>query len=895
MKERKKLPLDVETFQRLFVNKEDTYSVQDKSGKGYFRVKRVLDQQTIKDHMLGKRTIGLYQLKNNKIKWALLDIDVNKEVWSRDDFDIDDWTDRIEEQAKMIKEKLNLKDITGYREKSGFKGEHVWIFFEEPVEASSVKNTLDSMFRDMEMVDENMHIEIFPKQSFTHKDNPGSLVKAPLGKHQKSKEFSEFVDPIDDIKFTSKKKIKNAISPFDSILQNCKALKSLKEEALHSEHLTHDARLPFAYIFGNLGEKGLDYVEEEIFSKLNDYDPDKTRYQLLRMVENDYNPITCKKLQEQGICPGQCSAIGDNRSPIAFYYRQKGISTKKDTFTAINRMDNYMAKNNRYYWTAGDSDVPELLSNFTVNLYEQVHIDDGIEEKTVFKGVVVDDEGEHEIEVDAEDFASNERFTASLYKVMGNSGTFVGDIRKIREASNKYSNQNKIMIKKTFGWNEDHTKYYTPSCIITPDRIKPNDEVKISLEGEGVAEHLDMVHVDKEKFQELQDHIKNVLLKLNQMEITHTAFAHALSPAIEPFIDSTDNSKYIYFLRGASGTGKSFLLKALQNLYGSFPDEVVTWSSTPYAIQRLGYFFKDAMYLVDDFKNDAIGGNYRQAKEIMQNYADNTARARLKSSGQAMAQSYVIKGYFTSTGEDVIENEASNIGRMIVIHMPNGKRDITAGHKVNDMKSEYKGFTPYYIRYALKQDRDKIKELYQGYLNDFFKEIRGASNDIRIAANHATLMVSVYFMEHFMFEEKKAEENIEKIKEFLTKNVKSAIWDVNKEKSSTRFWNYLKMHLSSNKLRIVPAPETESVDMGRGTIVGFENNGQTWLMHQAAFDEIQKVLKFSGRPLTHSLTTIINDLADEGVIDDPKPVSKRFNGKDVKVIPINLDMKDEDF
>lgn len=881
-----KLPLSVEQFKKLFVNRDDIYSVQQAHGSGYIKTNRPITEQTIKDHMLGKQTIGLYQLKNNTVKWALIDIDINKEVWSKDGFKIEDWEDKVTKQAEIIQKVLKGRGMSSYRENSGFKGEHVWVFFEHPVSSHLVKSVFDGLFKDMELVDDdNMHIEIFPKQSSATDTGPGSLVKAPLGKHQRSGKFSKFLDPLEEIELVPTTVIDKAVNGLDNIFDNCSAFRNIRDEGIHSEHLAHEARLAVGYVFSNV-EGGPEYIEKTLFSKLSDYDPEKTQ-KALKTLKEKYKPITCAKLQEQGFCPGPCANIGNNNSPVAFFFKQKGF--KKDEIKCVNRLEDLIVIENGYYDNKGT--MPEKLSNFVLNLYEQVHVDDGKEQYTIFRGHIINEEGQtFDIEIDADEFSSSEKLTASIYSALGNSGTYVGDITKIRHASNKFSQKNPITIKKIFGYNDSHTKYYTPSVLVTADRITSNEELIISMEGEGQAENLDMSLISDKDFEDLKKHIKNDLLTLADFETTHSCFAHAMLPAIEPFVDVDDKTKYAFFLRGQSGTGKSFLMTAMQNFYGTFPEDVVTWASTPYAIQRLGYFFKDCMFLVDDFKQSNIT-NYSTMLQILQTYSDNTARARLMSSGKA-AGSWPIKGFVAITGEDTIAGEASNIARMITIEYSGTKRDIDKGERVKRIKQLYKAFTPRYIQHILQQDKDKISDTRQAYLREFLKLIEGQANDVRIARNMAILMTSYTYLAHFLWNKKDAEAYIAKLKSYLSSLLTDVMGKTLEEKSSRRFWELLQEYIANDSLQIAPDTNTFTTADKRGKIVGFKSGDKIFLIHKVAFAEVQKLMKQSGEPLKHGLNAILQDLRSDGIIKSSKTESRRFNGGNVRVIEIEFDKPD---
>lgn len=67
--------------------------------------------------------------------------------------------------------------------------------------------------------------------------------------------------------------------------------------------LSHEGRLLLAtYFLPRIGRTGL----KILFSCANDYDVNKTEYQLLWLEENNYQPYSCKRLKEMGLCPHLC-------------------------------------------------------------------------------------------------------------------------------------------------------------------------------------------------------------------------------------------------------------------------------------------------------------------------------------------------------------------------------------------------------------------------------------------------------------------------------------------------------------------------------------------------------------------------------------------------------------
>src|SRR5262249_20146367 len=137
-----------------------------------------------------------------------------------------------------------------------------------------------------------------------------------------------------------------------------------------------------------------------------------------------------------------------------------------------------------------------------------------------------------------------------------------------------------------------------------------------------------------------------------------------------------DVGRFALWLTGLTGTGKSFSSKLFQNFFGNYPltaGRFVTWGSTANSVQRKGYYFKDALYLVDDYKPEVI--KPYDVVRIMQNYADGTGRGRLKSDTSTNS-TRPIRGLLVSTGEDIPEHSASAVARSIIVAVPQIAKDL---------------------------------------------------------------------------------------------------------------------------------------------------------------------------------------------------------------------------
>lgn len=145
---------------------------------------------TINQHVIGQKTIGVYQLGDaDTVKWLCLDIDKDKTLGK--DIDPASLQQNAQDQVRaLVKQavKMGLKPAV---EDSGNRGYHLWIFFVAPVPAS-LAQAIGHFLVNNVPVNDGLHIEIFPKQ--VSAKSLGNLVKLPLGVHLKSGRRSAFVN-----------------------------------------------------------------------------------------------------------------------------------------------------------------------------------------------------------------------------------------------------------------------------------------------------------------------------------------------------------------------------------------------------------------------------------------------------------------------------------------------------------------------------------------------------------------------------------------------------------------------------------------------------------------------------------------------------------------------------
>ena len=340
---------DNQRYWDLFVNRDDVYAVQNADGS-YSSIKSILTHPVL----FGDKTIGLYQLNpDNKVKWAVLDIDIDKAA-AKDDpnFDIKQWTDRLKQQVNEASKLLKANNVPHYVEFSGFRGYHIWVFFDQPTEASVVKPWMEYTFSQLTKVDEHFAWELFPKQERLSGVGFGSLVKAPLQIHKKSGKRTYFVDndfqkieglpdvshyKIDPVAVkaatektkpapkgftapTTPAQVKTVFPVPDNIskmLANCAQLNDIANKAETTNHLENSERVILANLGRFFGKPGIEWIHS-VLQNCRDYDPNTTEYHITMLTGNPIHCMNVEKLRTGNRLCDNCRMKGS--TPIIFGY-----------------------------------------------------------------------------------------------------------------------------------------------------------------------------------------------------------------------------------------------------------------------------------------------------------------------------------------------------------------------------------------------------------------------------------------------------------------------------------------------------------------------------------------------------------------------------------------------
>jgi len=169
----------VELFKSFFTGLDNVYGTYDLETGKVRQVKEAVTDEVILAHLKGAQPFGVYLLTGDTTKALAVDFD-------------------IDELALPIAFTAGAKryGMFSYIERSKSKGFHVWLFFEEPVEAKKARVVAKKILNDMGKPD----TEIFPKQDRLDGLSYGNFINAPLFAKSVAKGKTVFVEPGEPVK-----------------------------------------------------------------------------------------------------------------------------------------------------------------------------------------------------------------------------------------------------------------------------------------------------------------------------------------------------------------------------------------------------------------------------------------------------------------------------------------------------------------------------------------------------------------------------------------------------------------------------------------------------------------------------------------------------------------------
>jgi hypothetical protein len=372
----------------------------------------------------------------------------------------------------------------------------------------------------------------------------------------------------------------------------------------------------------------------------------------------------------------------------------------------------------------------DIVLQEEVNYYEEEK-----DVKSLYHGYVRAPGIEKPFVINADDWCDVNMFFAFFTKLVGTRfSPLRQNLELIRQAAVGFSEKSGVKCSvhlQTQGYYGD--TYLMPSCIIDENGVRPNTTQHVDLRGKE-TKYLDFLLLGDSEVKDVLMHLKTEFLTTWPELWTYIGIAHTLMPVVMPPMGWTKRTTLFY--EGLTGTGKSELTHTLQYFWGQF-DAIANFMSSPKGIRELGYQFKDANIVVDDYKG-LTREQTSAVRETILNAYDGTVGYKLTRTSE-MQTGKAVRGIYTMSGEEFITNDSAVIARTILIEVNRHNTQLTQKKYASVQKTRhlYSGITPQFISWFLRQDKKGV-QTHANAAKDALKEgFYGSQNIDRIAINLA--------------------------------------------------------------------------------------------------------------------------------------------------------------
>lgn len=214
------------------------------------------------------------------------------------------------------------------------------------------------------------------------------------------------------------------------------------------------------------------------------------------------------------------------------------------------------------------------------------------------------------------------------------------------------------------GWRD--YRYYMPTGYIDIEGFHEHDDAKVQLPEEPKYMSSYFLNAPPADMTDSLNLVKDHLLKVFSYEITLPFLCHTFWSIISNFV--TDAKPTCLWVVGLTGSLKTSYSAVMSSFFGDFTaDTLETWQSTKNAIEKNGYYLKDVLLVVDDYKGANIP--IKDVISCIQSYGDRHGRSRMKGD-MTNQKTWFIRSNLVATAEDVPEGEASVISRTLLLRVP---------------------------------------------------------------------------------------------------------------------------------------------------------------------------------------------------------------------------------
>ncbi len=555
---------------------------------------------------------------------------------------------------------------------------------------------------------------------------------------------------------------------------------------------------------------------------------------------------------------------------------------------------------------------PAQICNFDLRITEHVVIRDEGEEETRLRLVIRHRGRERSLEMTAADFTSNGRLRTAIYGAALPGVELKLGAEVLRRAIIAVSDPAIRQVTTATGWTDDRSKFLVPGGHVDAHGYHEYDPAQgvaqVDLAGCDNAQWLGLRRLSDEQLQEVKEHVVHDMLRLHDRRVMRSLFGTAALAPLRSL--AAPKSRPVIWLRGLTGSGKTFLASLFMNLFGDYPldasGRIATWGSTANYLQMIGYYYRDCLLLIDDYKPETT--RYSDVVRLLQNSGDGTARGRLRHDATTRA-TRPVRGLILATGEDYPIQNASGLARSIIVEVPNREKDAELGDRCLKMSPLYRGLMADFLAWVIREAKGAVfADRVEHWQRHYYQSIRGRQNDARIAGNHALLAAAfeifAAYLQDVWPEAKQEAEDFALID--LAEMVSVSVGSAEAEQASTIFLESLRSLLDWGRVRFEGQSGSQSSGasdarsrssvVGRVVAGGSADDGEgervVELSLAMALQAVQRSLRQQGKPAIQiSEKTLIAQLEADGLLLDRanRPIAPGQSGGKSRQVRIDTE------
>ncbi len=347
-------------------------------------------------------------------------------------------------------------------------------------------------------------------------------------------------------------------------------------------------------------------------------------------------------------------------------------------------------------------------------------------------------------------------------------------------------------------------------------------------------------------------------------EIAATCIAFALLPVIQRFFPAAAPRPALHLV-GTYQSGKSELAALMNSFYGAFTrdEPPAQWGDTINTVETLGYALADALYWVDDYKT--IYADERTFTRFLQSYSRGMGRGRLTREAK-LRKERPCRGLLLSTGETMLEGEASVLSRMLSLEVPPWEQRDPQGvalREADKLRHLLAGFTARFAAWVARQveQGDLAIRLSKGFAASTegyrarLTAISGKQSNVGRLVQNWSVLVTTYRAIWEFLESEQCSELLPDWQDSLRQTVQT----VRQERASEVFLGILSQLLAGGQVVLDDDMKMPREPVPGMPTVGYQDRDYVYLLPELALQAVNRV-----QPLRFTPAAIGAQLREDG-------------------------------